>query len=165
SYPLGRRLLFAGLHAHRRETPRHALRRTRARFSGLSPRPLRRVQPGLRPGHLVRPSVRRPHGIHPAVDAAASRMALRLAARARYARSPVVRLPASARMALSGAIGLLGGSFDPVHLAHVALAQAALRELSLAQVQLLPAGDPWQRGALAASPAQRLAMLELAVQG
>src|SRR5690606_36591562 len=63
------------------------------------------------------------------------------------------------------AIGLLGGSFDPVHLAHVALAQAALRELSLAQVQLLPAGDPWQRGALAASPAQRLAMLELAVQG
>lgn len=67
-------------------------------------------------------------------------------------------------MALSGAIGLLGGSFDPVHLAHVALAQAALRELSLGQVQLLPAGDPWQRGALAASPAQRLAMLELAVR-
>src|SRR5690606_22554805 len=91
-------------------------------------------------------------------------MALRLATRTRYARSPAVRLPASARMALNAAIGLLGGSFDPVHLAHVALAQAALNERSRDQAQRLPAGKPWQRGALAASPAQRLAMLELAVR-
>lgn len=62
-------------------------------------------------------------------------------------------------------IGLLGGSFDPVHLAHVALAKAALAELALDQVQLIPAGEPWQRGALAASAAHRLAMLELAIQG
>jgi len=65
-------------------------------------------------------------------------------------------------MALSR-IGLLGGSFDPVHLAHVALAQAALDELSLDQVQLLPASDPWQRGPLAATSNQRLAMLRLAI--
>lgn len=66
-------------------------------------------------------------------------------------------------MALSS-IGLLGGSFDPVHLAHVALAKAALRELSLDQVQLIPAKAPWQRGDLAASAAHRLAMVELAIQ-
>jgi len=62
-------------------------------------------------------------------------------------------------------IGLLGGSFDPVHLAHVALAQAALRELALDEVQLVPASAPWQRSPLAATSAQRLAMLELAISG
>ncbi|MFA5489720.1 MAG: nicotinate (nicotinamide) nucleotide adenylyltransferase [Candidimonas sp.] len=59
--------------------------------------------------------------------------------------------------------GLLGGSFDPVHLAHVALAEAALSQLGLDTVQLLPAGQPWQRSALNATNAQRLAMLELAI--
>ena len=67
-------------------------------------------------------------------------------------------------MALN-AVGLLGGSFDPVHLAHVALAKAALAELALDQVQLIPAGEPWQRGALVASAQHRLAMLELAIEG
>jgi len=60
--------------------------------------------------------------------------------------------------------GLLGGSFDPVHLAHVALAETALRELALDEMQLLPAADPWQRPRLGATPAQRLAMLRLAVR-
>jgi nicotinate-nucleotide adenylyltransferase len=60
-------------------------------------------------------------------------------------------------------IGLLGGSFDPVHSAHLVLAQTALAELSLDEVQLIPAGQPWQRPPLGASPAHRLAMLELAV--
>ncbi len=62
-------------------------------------------------------------------------------------------------------IGLLGGSFDPVHRAHIALAETALRELALDEVQLIPAADPWQRARLAATPSQRLHMLELAVQG
>lgn len=61
-------------------------------------------------------------------------------------------------------IGLLGGSFDPVHLAHIRLARAALHELGLDEVQLLPASQPWQRGALKASPTQRLAMLEIALR-
>jgi nicotinate-nucleotide adenylyltransferase len=60
-------------------------------------------------------------------------------------------------------IGLLGGSFDPVHSAHLVLAQAALSALSLDEVQLIPAGQPWQRPPLGASPAQRLAMIKLAV--
>ena len=60
-------------------------------------------------------------------------------------------------------IGLLGGSFDPVHSAHLALAQTALVTLPLDEVQLMPAGQPWQRPPLGASPAHRLAMIKLAV--
>lgn len=60
-------------------------------------------------------------------------------------------------------IGLLGGSFDPVHSAHLVLAQTALAKLSLDEVQLIPAGQPWQRPPLGASPAHRLAMIKLAV--
>jgi len=60
-------------------------------------------------------------------------------------------------------IGLLGGSFDPVHSAHLALAQTALVTLPLDEVQLMPAGQPWQRPPLGASPAHRLAMIQLAV--
>ena len=59
-------------------------------------------------------------------------------------------------------IGLLGGSFDPVHTAHIALANAALSGLQLHQVQLLPAFQPWQKKQLSASAQHRLAMLELA---
>lgn len=59
-------------------------------------------------------------------------------------------------------IGLLGGSFDPVHTAHIALAQAAYTSLKLNQVQLIPAANPWQRKPLKACAKHRLAMLELA---
>ncbi|MFD4839807.1 nicotinate (nicotinamide) nucleotide adenylyltransferase [Achromobacter sp. NPDC058515] len=62
-------------------------------------------------------------------------------------------------------IGLLGGSFDPVHIAHIALAQNALQALALAQVQLIPAANPWQRAALHATAGQRRDMLQLAVAG
>jgi len=60
-------------------------------------------------------------------------------------------------------IGLLGGSFDPVHHAHILLALTAQQHLHLDQVQLLPAAQPCQRGALASSAAHRLAMLQLAI--
>lgn len=62
-------------------------------------------------------------------------------------------------------IGLLGGSFDPVHVAHIALAQNALQALALAEVQLIPAANPWQRAALHATAGQRRDMLQLAVAG
>jgi len=62
-------------------------------------------------------------------------------------------------------IGLLGGSFDPVHLAHTALAQAACTHLGLDELQLIPAADPWQRPPLAAGAQQRLDMLRLAIAG
>lgn len=62
-------------------------------------------------------------------------------------------------------IGLLGGSFNPVHNAHLALAQTALEALSLDEVQLIPAGNPWQKQALAVSGQDRLEMLALAISG
>jgi nicotinate-nucleotide adenylyltransferase len=63
-----------------------------------------------------------------------------------------------------GPIGLLGGSFDPVHAGHVQLAQSAAAELGLASLRFLPAARPWQKGALTAGT-DRLQMLELALQG
>ncbi|OZI74347.1 nicotinate (nicotinamide) nucleotide adenylyltransferase [Bordetella genomosp. 12] len=62
-------------------------------------------------------------------------------------------------------IGLLGGSFDPIHLAHLALAHSAMAHLGLDEVQLIPAANPWQRPPLAASPADRLAMIQAAIAG
>src|SRR3546814_11180036 len=61
-------------------------------------------------------------------------------------------------------IGLLGGSFDPVHLSHIALAEAARRLVGLDAIELIPASDPWQRAPLAATPEQRLDMLRLAIE-
>jgi len=61
--------------------------------------------------------------------------------------------------------GLLGGSFDPVHIAHIALARHARRHLALDSVALIPAARPWQREALGASAAQRLDMLRIAIAG
>jgi len=75
-----------------------------------------------------------------------------------------IDVPPDAPLRDSLRVGLLGGSFDPVHRAHVQFALTALRELDLLEVQLIPAADPWQRPALAESPARRLHMLQLAVQ-
>jgi len=71
--------------------------------------------------------------------------------------------PVSVALSSGPKIGLLGGSFDPVHQAHLALAQAALAHCGLDQVQFIPAAAPWQRKPLSASPAHRLAMLHLAL--
>lgn len=58
-------------------------------------------------------------------------------------------------------VTLLGGSFDPVHLGHVALAAEFTRLLQPDALRVIPA-RPWQKSALQATDAQRLAMLELA---
>lgn len=60
------------------------------------------------------------------------------------------------------AIGILGGTFDPVHRAHLNLARAALRELRLEQVLWIPAGQPYHRQAPHAAAEHRLAMVRLA---
>lgn len=62
-------------------------------------------------------------------------------------------------------IGLLGGSFDPIHNAHLELARSACTELALDAVWLIPAGQPWQRDPLAASAQQRWDMVNLAIAG
>ena len=62
-------------------------------------------------------------------------------------------------------IGLLGGTFDPVHNAHVALACVALDTLALDQLRWVPAGEPWQKTRRISSALHRIAMLELAIAG
>lgn len=62
-------------------------------------------------------------------------------------------------------IGILGGTFDPAHNAHLAIASAALRALGLQQVLWLPTGTPRYRPAPVAAAAHRLAMLKLATAG
>jgi nicotinate-nucleotide adenylyltransferase len=59
-------------------------------------------------------------------------------------------------------IALLGGSFDPVHHGHVALADLFASLLRPTELRILPAGKPWQKNGLQASDEDRVAMLELA---
>jgi len=62
--------------------------------------------------------------------------------------------------------GILGGTFDPIHIAHLHTAECALHQLGLGRVLIVPAGDPWQKSAREISPARhRLEMCRLAVDG
>ena len=62
-------------------------------------------------------------------------------------------------------IGLFGGSFDPVHRAHVALATLALEALALDELCWVPAGQPWQKARVLTPAVHREAMLRLAIAG
>ena len=66
--------------------------RAASALPGVPPRPLRRVQPDLRPRHALRPEDGRPHRVDPDVAAAAGALAVRLPPRARHARGGVVRV-------------------------------------------------------------------------
>lgn len=62
-------------------------------------------------------------------------------------------------------LAIFGGTFNPIHLAHVAVAEAAFRELTLDRLLLVPAAVPPHKGAAELAPAEhRLRMCELAVQ-
>jgi nicotinate-nucleotide adenylyltransferase len=61
--------------------------------------------------------------------------------------------------------GLFGGSFDPVHSAHVALARLALDQLGLDEVRWIPAGQPWQKTRRLTAASDREAMVRLAIEG
>ncbi len=61
-------------------------------------------------------------------------------------------------------IGVLGGTFDPVHVGHIVAASEARWALHLDRVLLVVAGDPWQkRGQVVASGPDRLALVRAAV--
>ena len=60
-------------------------------------------------------------------------------------------------------IGILGGSFDPVHNTHLALAGVALQHLKLDQLLWVPVGQPWQKSRQLARAADRAAMVALAI--
>ncbi|MDO8652744.1 MAG: nicotinate-nucleotide adenylyltransferase [Undibacterium sp.] len=59
---------------------------------------------------------------------------------------------------------VLGGSFDPVHQGHVALAQHFVKRLQPQELRLVPAGQPWQKNRLIANAEQRIQMLRLAFE-
>jgi nicotinate-nucleotide adenylyltransferase len=61
-------------------------------------------------------------------------------------------------------IGLFGGSFDPVHQAHLALAQAALEQLQLDELRWMPAGQPWQKSRALEAGEHRAAMVALVIR-
>ena len=64
---------------------------------------------------------------------------------------------------MSGVLGILGGTFDPVHYGHLELAREVQAALRFSALRLVPAGDPPHRAAPVASAEHRLAMLELAL--
>ena len=60
-------------------------------------------------------------------------------------------------------LGLLGGTFDPIHYGHLAIAEEARQALQLDRVLFVPAAQqPLKRGAHIATPEQRFAMVQLA---
>ena len=61
-------------------------------------------------------------------------------------------------------IGVMGGTFDPIHLGHLVAAQEVLWRLSLERVIFVPAGDPPHKGGREISPAaDRVRMVQLAI--
>jgi nicotinate-nucleotide adenylyltransferase len=61
-------------------------------------------------------------------------------------------------------IGIVGGTFDPIHVAHIAIAEAARGCVGLDRVLIIPAGVPPHRPQPEASDEDRLAMCRLAVR-
>ena len=62
--------------------------------------------------------------------------------------------------------GILGGTFDPPHLAHLLAGEAAYRDLGLDIVTFIPAGAPWQKaGRRITAPEDRWQMILLAIEG
>lgn len=63
-------------------------------------------------------------------------------------------------------LGVLGGTFDPVHVAHLVLGEVAREDLGLDRVLFVPAGQPWRKsGREIAAATDRIAMLRLATAG
>jgi nicotinate-nucleotide adenylyltransferase len=67
---------------------------------------------------------------------------------------------------VAGSVGILGGTFDPVHLGHLAIAEEARESLGLERVLFVPSAAPPHKPGQPVTPARhRLAMVELAVAG
>lgn len=72
----------------------------------------------------------------------------------------------SSGVVVRAAWGVLGGTFDPIHLGHLAIAEQVRESLDLAGVLFVPAGMPWHKPDRLITPAtHRIAMVELAIDG
>ncbi len=60
---------------------------------------------------------------------------------------------------------MLGGAFDPPHVAHQALAQVAIEQLHLNLLYIVPTGQAWHKSRVLTDAAHRVAMARLAFQG
>ena len=61
-------------------------------------------------------------------------------------------------------IGVLGGTFDPIHCGHLSLAEEARVRLELAEILFVPANQPWLKvHTLISAPAHRVEMVRLAI--
>jgi nicotinate-nucleotide adenylyltransferase len=61
-------------------------------------------------------------------------------------------------------VGVLGGTFDPIHVGHLVLAEEGRQRLQLERVVFIPAGEPWRKASQPISAGEhRLAMVRLAV--
>ncbi len=79
---------------------------------------------------------------------------------------PAVGAVSSPAAIVPGSVGVLGGTFDPVHHGHLAIAEEAREALGLEQVQFIPAASPPHKpGRPITAAGHRLAMLELATAG
>lgn len=59
-------------------------------------------------------------------------------------------------------IGVFGGAFDPPHVAHLAIAKAALEQLGLDLLLVIPTGQAWHRASATSDAVHRLAMAHMA---
>ena len=67
---------------------------------------------------------------------------------------------------IPGSVGILGGTFDPIHVGHLAAAEEARECLGLERVIFVPAGmPPHKRGDIVTSAEHRLEMVRLAIEG
>lgn len=79
-------------------------------------------------------------------------------------RSPFTVYPnCSPELNSSAPIGILGGTFNPVHVAHLRLAQELAQELGLGRVRFIPTGTPPHRDAPRVDGRHRLEMVRLAI--
>lgn len=75
-----------------------------------------------------------------------------------FAHEPNVEMDLSKQ-----AIGILGGTFDPIHLGHLRIGLEVMQDLQLNEIRYIPARIPPHREQPVASPEQRVAMLKLAL--
>ncbi|WP_246211024.1 nicotinate-nucleotide adenylyltransferase [Vogesella oryzae] len=88
-----------------------------------------------------------------------------MAADSRQATTAAAPAPDAAAAAMRR-VGMFGGTFDPIHSAHLRMAEAFFAQCRLDELRLIPAGNPYHRDrGPQASAAQRLAMVQLAIAG